>query len=898
MGGSVEFLLVVVAFVAVVLWIRRKDRVGELESRISRLEAQVSRLQQGFSSTAEPSPSAPTPRAPSATTAPMPVPQAFTRPTPAAIPVPEPLPPAQPSLPNPPPEPFETTVASAPPIPRPSLSKAPTPQPSLLSRLMGENPVVRIGLVVFLLGVSFLVRQIAQAGLFPPEARLGLASLAGFGLLWLGWKSRTSRPHFALPLQGGALGVLFLVLFAAFRLYHFLPTEASLAVAILLLGITGSLAVVQDSAALAYLGMAAGYAAPILLSSGSGSHVGLFTYYALLDAAIFGISWFRSWRSLHVTAFLATYTLGAVWGASEYRAEHFLSCEIFVWVYYLLFSGTALLFARRAYRNIFGYVDGTLFFGVPMATLALQYRLFESDPWPMAWTSFAMAIHHLVMARWIWSSIRSGKHPHLRTMAETLSVLGVSFASLAIPLAVSGPVTALVWAVEGAGLVFLGLRQNRPWSLAMGLFLALAASLIQWSVESPDSVGTAVIAISLWICAWLLGTLAPWPALRSRFATALLGWMLLGVSHDSWQILEHFHFPRTVVYVHLTLAIAAGVAVLSTLAGRRLRFPPASLLWWPTTLIWFLFVLGRGATALAGQETSLLPDAGWLTHLAIPVALGFALFLIRRGRLQGTSSQDALQSILLHGLLWQAFVWSWIAAKPLGGDWSLALGMLAITVPLAVLGFAKVQAVLEHLSPRLYRSAWILPWWLSLAGLVAASLLLSASSGSLTWLPVFNPLDLAMLAGLVALTRISDDVTSWLAPRMPCRAVSLVLFLAWTGSTLNRCFHHYVGLPWDLKSLWDDRALQAGWSLLLTSQALGLMLLAARRRLRLLWMAGAAILAVAVIKLFLVDLSGHGATARIVSFLGMGALMVAIGYVSPLPPSATQAMPDRNLPPS
>jgi len=37
-------------------------------------------------------------------------------------------------------------------------------------------------------------------------------------------------------------------------------------------------------------------------------------------------------------------------------------------------------------------------------------------------------------------------------------------------------------------------------------------------------------------------------------------------------------------------------------------------------------------------------------------------------------------------------------------------------------------------------------------------------------------------------------------------------------------------------------------------------------------------------KLVLVDLSGTGSVARIVSFLGAGLLMVGIGYLSPIPP--------------
>jgi uncharacterized membrane protein len=66
--------------------------------------------------------------------------------------------------------------------------------------------------------------------------------------------------------------------------------------------------------------------------------------------------------------------------------------------------------------------------------------------------------------------------------------------------------------------------------------------------------------------------------------------------------------------------------------------------------------------------------------------------------------------------------------------------------------------------------------------------------------------------------------------------------------------------------------------------ALGAMLIATRRAVRGAWIGGAALMAVVVAKLFLVDLSGVGTVERIVSFIGVGVLMLLIGYLSPVPP--------------
>ena len=50
------------------------------------------------------------------------------------------------------------------------------------------------------------------------------------------------------------------------------------------------------------------------------------------------------------------------------------------------------------------------------------------------------------------------------------------------------------------------------------------------------------------------------------------------------------------------------------------------------------------------------------------------------------------------------------------------------------------------------------------------------------------------------------------------------------------------------------------------------------------WIVGATLIGLVVLKLFLVDLSAAGTVGRIISFIAVGILMLVIGYFSPLPP--------------
>ena len=77
---------------------------------------------------------------------------------------------------------------------------------------------MRVGLVILFIGLSFLARYAAVAGLFPVEFRLAAIDAAGIALLTVGFKKRAAKPGFALALQGAGVAVMYLTVFASFRL--------------------------------------------------------------------------------------------------------------------------------------------------------------------------------------------------------------------------------------------------------------------------------------------------------------------------------------------------------------------------------------------------------------------------------------------------------------------------------------------------------------------------------------------------------------------------------------------------------------------------------------------------------------------------------------------------------
>lgn len=71
--------------------------------------------------------------------------------------------------------------------------------------LLGGNTIVRVGIVILFLGLVFLVRFAAMAGLFPIETRLALVGAAGVALLAIGLGSGPRVRPSPCPCRAGAL---------------------------------------------------------------------------------------------------------------------------------------------------------------------------------------------------------------------------------------------------------------------------------------------------------------------------------------------------------------------------------------------------------------------------------------------------------------------------------------------------------------------------------------------------------------------------------------------------------------------------------------------------------------------------------------------------------------------
>lgn len=108
----------------------------------------------------------------------------------------------------------------------------------------------------------------------------------------------------------------------------------------------------------------------------------------------------------------------------------------------------------------------------------------------------------------------------------------------------------------------------------------------------------------------------------------------------------------------------------------------------------------------------------------------------------------------------------------------------------------------------------------------------------------------------------------------------------WFNLILLRSAAHYVGIDYRIDALVDSQFVQAMLSLVWSASALVLMRASACLMMRRAWWGGAFALGIVVLKLFLVDLANGGSIARVVSFVGVGLLLLLVGYLAPYPKTA------------
>ena len=442
-------------------------------------------------------------------------------------------------------------------------------------------------------------------------------------------------------------------------------------------------------------------------------------------------------------------------------------------------------------------------------------------------------------------------------------------------LSVAYSALALLWAA-------CQYRKRQPVLTAAALLCGL--TLIFFSINMSDgwpnkTVGWLLQAVLLFAASFAAGRPEWQNGNKTSVAALCAGSLLFTISlqpaYTGWQeILQPLE-----AYGTSTVWLLSAVWLLPfALACSRLNWRPPLFI-----LLFFSLLTFTGYPGAAAYSETPLYAA-----FCLAAATAVHWYLLKVQPLE-QSAADWLHgiSLLLFAAAWTHFSGT-VGALWLDGVW---LQVVWLAVPLA---FWLLLAVPKQ--PALFRRhpAAYLKFGGIMCALFAAGWLLWVNISAphrpapLPYLPLLNPLELASVGllwlGWRGFERIAaSDGWSGTAKRQYAALLNGLAFIVLSAGVM-RLWHFFDGIRWRLDYLLASFGLQASLSVVWAVTAIVLMVGGNRSGRRSRWLTGATLMAVVVVKLFLVELGNSGGIARIVSFIAVGLLLLLVGWFAPVPP--------------
>ena len=492
--------------------------------------------------------------------------------------------------------------------------------------------------------------------------------------------------------------------------------------------------------------------------------------------------------------------------------------------------------------------------------------------------SYAGAVILPALAAWLLHLRRELLEPWEQVAIPALALRAAGFAALAVPVQVDGIWIVTGWAIEAAVLLWLsfplGIREVR-WA---GYALYLVCSAWLYAVDSP---GAYRKDLTPFLNLYTLGSAAA--VLSGVFSAWLLWWKREGLERYEQAAYPVFavgaavagaaFVPVQLEWPWITVAWAAEALLLVqlsfTLQTREIR-------WFGYVLfgVFSLWLLGWDTSRALGEEFTVFLNWHMMNHGVAIIASGASAFVLwRRREALARYERGAWVAFSLAAGVFAAvaapvqFDGVWISIA-----WAVeAVAMLALSTRLGIremrwLGYGLLGAMvvrllaLDTFDVDLDAFRPVLNWrFLAFALGIAAVY-------SAAWLAFRRPADpgspveeTEARAALPALLALANLATLWLLSAEIISSANSALF----------------SLPEDVAA----NVASLGLSLLWAVYAAAMIVLGVARRWRWVRLAGLALLAVPVVKLFAFDSRHLEQEYRVIAFLALGLILVAGGLL-------------------
>ena len=332
---------------------------------------------------------------------------------------------------------------------KPFHPKKPGTQPDFLKNLFNENLLGKIGIVTLVAGIGFFVKYAIDQDWINEIGRVSIGILTGVIIISLAHYLHKKYSVFSAILTGGGISVLFITITLAFREYELFDQTLAFVLLSLITVFSVLLSLLYNRKELALFSLLGGYASPLMVSTGSGNYIVLFSFILILNTGMLLISMRKRWTAIKIVSFVSTAVFYFAWLLLNFKYEY-LGASVFASLFFVQFYIVAIFDHLLSGKKL---TPLQLFFvlGNNMALLTAGYYIFngfEANYLGLI-TILIAAVNACIMI----ALLRNSKID--KNMIYMLIAVVLSLISLAVPIQLKGHVITMFWAAEAVIITWL-----------------------------------------------------------------------------------------------------------------------------------------------------------------------------------------------------------------------------------------------------------------------------------------------------------------------------------------------------------------------------------------------------------------------------------------------------------
>ena len=350
---------------------------------------------------------------------------------------------------------------------------------SNFEKYIGENLFGKIGILIFIIGIGFFVKYAIDQNWINETARTLMGYAVGVGMLVLAERLHKRYHAFSSLLAGGAFGIFYLITAIAFHYYALFSHTTAFVILCATTLFMSAVSILYDRVELAVTALVGGFIAPFIISTNASSIISLQIYISILNVGMFCLTMYKRWAILPIISFCFTYCI--LWGtqaityiSSSETGTIYPTLFAFATLFYFIFLLPVVYILRtqcegKTRTGLLSIVTINSFLYLLYGNYILQQ--YESTNDATAYLAFFIAAVNLAIYLYVRFRVEGQD-----TLRNLMLGLGITFASIAIPLYFSTANIAMVWAAEAVLLLWLFTKEKNllyEWGATILLLLTL-----------------------------------------------------------------------------------------------------------------------------------------------------------------------------------------------------------------------------------------------------------------------------------------------------------------------------------------------------------------------------------------------------------------------------------------